>query len=176
MSHAIRPCQPSDFGRILEIINTAAEAYRGVIPDDCFHDPYMSEDELQSEIEAGIDFSGCDDGEQLLGVMGIQNVAGVTLIRHAYVDPGAQRSGVGAELLLHLKAKADRPVLIGTWRAATWAIAFYRKHGFSSVSDASIRPLLKKYWTVPEEQIINSCVLVETKYLDQFSNRHSLDL
>ncbi len=170
MTITIRPCQPSDFDRILEIINAASGAYRGVIPDDCFHDPYMSRDELKREIAAGIDFSCCDEGGKLLGVMGIQDVGDVTLIRHAYVDPGAQRSGVGAKLLAHLKTTTDRPILIGTWRAATWAIAFYCKHGFTLVDEGSIRPLLKKYWTVPEAQIINSCVLVETTCLDQFSS------
>ena len=169
MAHSITSCTSADFDRILAIINRAAEAYRGVIPDECFHDPYMSPTELTSEIAAGIDFSGCRDGEQLIGVMGIQDVDDVTLIRHAYVDPSAQRSGAGAALLDYLRGQTDKPILIGTWKAAAWAIAFYRQNGFALVAHGSIRPLLKRYWSVPETQIVNSCVLVEARHLDHFA-------
>ena len=135
MTHQITPCAPADFDRILEIINLAAEAYRGAIPDECFHEPYMPADELTSEIKAGIKFSGCTDNNALVGVMGIQNVDDVTLIRHAYVDPDAQRSGVGAALLNHLRNETEKPILIGTWKAATWAITFYRTNGFTLVDE-----------------------------------------
>ncbi len=167
MTHQIEPCTPTDFDRILDIINLASEAYRGVIPDACFHDPYMSGSELKREIAAGIRFSGYRENGRLIGVMGIQDVADVTLIRHAYVDPAAQRSGIGAKLLRHLKRQTDRSILIGTWKAATWAITFYRKHGFELVGDERIRPLLKGYWTVPEAQIINSCVLIDVRKPDR---------
>ncbi len=169
MTHKIQSCTPTDFARILEIINLAAEAYRGVIPDECFHDPYMPANELTSEIAAGISFSGCWNGDQLVGVMGIQDVEDVTLIRHAYVDPKAQRSGVGAALLSHLRDQTGRPILIGTWKAAVWATGFYCQNGFTLVKDELIKPLLKRYWTVPEAQIVNSCVLVESTHSDRFS-------
>lgn len=169
MTHKITSCTPADFARILQIINLAAEAYRGVIPDECFHDPYMPTNELKSEIVAGISFSGYWDGDQLMGVMGIQDVQDVTLIRHAYVDPRAQRSGVGAALLNHLRDQTDKPILIGTWKAAVWAIGFYCQNGFTLVKDESIRPFLKRYWNVPEAQIVNSCVLVEAIHSDRFS-------
>jgi GNAT superfamily N-acetyltransferase len=158
----IAACSASDFDRMLEIVNAAAEAYRGVIPDECFHDPYMPAAELSDEIAAGIEFSGCWQAGRLVGIMGIQNVADVTLIRHAYVDPTAQRAGIGAALLGHLQNKTDKPILIGTWKAAAWAIAFYEKHGFQRVGEDDIRPLLKRYWSVPDAQIANSCVLVES--------------
>lgn len=164
MTHKIVSCMQSDSDRILAIINDAAEAYRGVIPDACFHQPYMSAQELQSELAAGINFSGCVGDNQLFAVMGIQDVRDVTLIRHAYVDPKSQRTGAGAALLDHLKSQTKKPILIGTWKAATWAIAFYRKHGFTLAGDDEIRPLLKRYWTVPETQIVNSCVLVDERY------------
>ena len=168
MTHQIVRCTPSDFDRILQIINVAAEAYRGVIPDECFHDPYMPASELSSEIAAGIAFSGCHDGAELVGVMGIQEVKDVTLIRHAYVDPRAQRCGVGAGLLEHLRSQTNKPILIGTWKAATWAIGFYCKNAFTLVGDDAIRPLLQRYWAVPEAQIVNSCVLVETEHATLF--------
>lgn len=168
MTHQIVPCTPSDFDRILEIINRSAKAYSGVIPDECFHEPYMPAKELKSEIAAGIGFSGCRDGDRLIGVMGSQDVADVTLIRHAYVDPEAQRAGIGAALLNHLRSRTDKPILIGTWKAATWAVAFYCKHGFALVEESAIRPLLKRYWVVPEAQIVNSCVLIEIQYLNRF--------
>lgn len=172
MTDQIVACGPADFERILAIINDAAEAYRGVIPDDCFHAPYMAAAELRSEIAAGIAFSGCRDGARLVGVMGIQDVGDVTLIRHAYVDRTAQRGGIGARLLDHLRGQSDRPILIGTWKAATWAIDFYRKHGFALVDEDAIRPLLQRYWTVPEAQIVNSCVLVEERHLSSFGGHH----
>lgn len=163
MAHAgqIRPCTPADVEAIERIINDAAQAYRGVIPADCWHDPYMSRDEVASEIGAGVIFAGYERAETLIGVMGSQNVKDVTLIRHAYVSTTARRTGIGAALLAHLRAGTTRPVLIGTWAAATWAIDFYVKHGFRVVTEAEKDRLLKAYWTVPDRQIKTSVVLAD---------------
>jgi GNAT superfamily N-acetyltransferase len=144
---------------MLAIINAAAEAYRGVIPADRWHDPYMPADELDREIAAGVTFWGYEDGGELLGVMGIQPVRDVTLIRHAYVAPGTQRRGIGGALLEHLVRPAERPLLVGTWADAEWAISFYRRHGFELVSPEEKTRLLKTYWTIPERQIETSVVL-----------------
>jgi GNAT superfamily N-acetyltransferase len=165
----ITTCAPSDVERIREIINLAAEAYRGVIPAACFHEPYMGAGELDDEIAAGVRFSGWREDGRLVGVMGIQDVDDVTLIRHAYVEPAWQRAGIGAALLDHLRRQTGRAILIGTWKAATWAIGFYEKHGFERASEAAIRPLLQRYWTVPEAQVENSCVLVEARFSDRFN-------
>jgi GNAT superfamily N-acetyltransferase len=150
----IRRCDDADRDAILEIVNAAAEAYRGVIPADRWHDPYMPAAELDEEIAAGVAFWGYED-EQLLGVMGIQPVRDVELIRHAYVRPDTQGRGVGGALLEHLLRAATRPVLVGTWAAAEWAIRFYRNHGFEPAS----QDLLRTYWTIPERQIATSVVL-----------------
>ena len=155
----IRLCGPDETARILAIIVSAAEAYRGVIPDDCWHDPYMSLDDLEREIAAGVVFWGHDDEGELTGVMGIQQVLDVDLIRHAYVLPASQGRGVGSRLLAHLAQIATRPVLVGTWAAARWAIRFYQRHGFELVPDALKAPLLRTYWTIPERQIETSVVL-----------------
>src|SRR4051812_29026180 len=144
---------------MLAIINAAAEAYRDVIPADRWHDPYMPADELASEIAAGVIFWGYEDDGQLLGVMGIQPVRDVTLIRHAYVAPGTQRRGIGGALLEHLVRPGERPVLVGTWADAEWAISFYRRHGFELVSPEEKTRLLQAYWTIPERQIETSVVL-----------------
>lgn len=161
----IRRCTAEDFERILAIINDAAEAYRGIIPDDRWKDPYMPAGELADEIAAGIEFDGYEaEGAGLVGVMGIQPVEDVTLIRHAYVATGCQRSGIGAALLEGLLARQDRPVLIGTWAAAEWAIAFYRRHGFETVPAAEKSRLLRRYWTVPERQIETSVVLADARW------------
>ncbi len=130
----IRPLRPDELDRALTIINQAALAYKGVIPPDCWQEPYMPEAELRAEIAHGVDFWGYEAEGRLLGVMGRQDLVGVTLIRHAYVDPGAQRRGVGASLLAHLLAAIPGPVLVGTWAAAWWAIRFYEKHGFKLVT------------------------------------------
>lgn len=156
---AIQPCSSSDRPRILEIINEAAQRYRGAIPDDCFHEPYMSMEEFEAELKAGVEFWGVGNGGSLVGVMGIQPVQDVILIRHAYVAREAQGRGIGSRLLLHLLERADRPVLIGTWAAAAWAISFYRKHGFELVSPDETRHLLRTYWTVPPRQAEVSVVL-----------------
>jgi GNAT superfamily N-acetyltransferase len=157
----IRPVRADEFDTMLAIINDAAEAYCGVIPEDRWHDPYFSAEYLRSEIEAGVRFYGYEVDGELLGVMGVQDVADVTLIRHAYVSPRAQRSGVGGRLLRSLLAKTHKPVLIGTWADAHWAVAFYEKHGFRVTSRDETTRLLKRYWDIPERQVETSVVLVE---------------
>ena len=139
----IRPLNNEEIDRALAIINQAALAYKGVIPADCWHEPYMPEAELRAEIAAGVDFWGYEDEGRLLGVMGRQHLVGVTLIRHAYVDPGVQRQGVGARLLSHILQQAPGPVLVGTWAAAWWAIRFYEKHGFKLVTQVEKDRLLR---------------------------------
>jgi GNAT superfamily N-acetyltransferase len=155
---SIRPCADEERETTLAIVNAAAEAYRGVIPADCWHEPYMSAAELDREIEAGVVFWGYDDGGELVGVMGIQDVGDVNLIRHAYVRPGSQRRGIGAALLERLLG-TERPVLVGTWAAAEWAIDFYRRHGFELVAPERKADLLRTYWTIPDRQIETSVVL-----------------
>src|SRR4030088_520476 len=155
----IRPCRHDERAAILAIVNAAAEAYRGVIPEDCWHEPYMPAHELESEIAAGVEFWGCEADDALVGVMGIQRVRDVDLIRHAYVLPAHQRHGIGAALLQHLRHGSSRRMLIGTWAAAEWAIRFYCRHGFELVSPERKTALLKTYWTVPDRQIENSVVL-----------------
>jgi GNAT superfamily N-acetyltransferase len=154
----IRRCREDERDEILAIVNAAAEAYRGVIPADRWHDPYMPAAELDEEIAAGVEFWGYEDGE-LLGVMGIQPLQDVDLIRHAYVRPGRQRGGVGGALLEHLIRAATKPLLVGTWAAAEWAIAFYRRHGFTQVPPDEKTRLLSTYWNIPERQIETSVVL-----------------
>ena len=161
----IRRCTAHDFDRILAIVNDAAQAYRGIIPDDRWKDPYMPAEELAEEIAAGIEFDGYEvEGTGLAGVMGVQPVEDVTLIRHAYVATDHRRSGVGSALLQGLLARQDRPVLIGTWAAAEWAVAFYRRHGFETVPAAEKSRLLRRYWTVPERQIETSVVLADARW------------
>jgi GNAT superfamily N-acetyltransferase len=155
----IRPCDDQDRAAILEIINAAALAYRSVIPADRWHEPYMSVAKLDAELAAGVVFHGERADGELRGVMGIQDVGDVQLIRHAYVAPGAQGRGIGGALLDHLMRDRTGPVLVGTWAAARWAIAFYRRHGFAQVSDEDKTRLLRRYWTVPERQIETSVVL-----------------
>jgi GNAT superfamily N-acetyltransferase len=158
----IKPCTAADVEEIQRIVNDAATAYRGVIPADCWHEPYMPRGELDAAIAAGVRFSGYwDDDGALLGVMGIQDVADVTLIRHAYVRPGNQRRGVGAALLETLRAQAGaRTVLVGTWADAAWAIAFYERNGFRRLPASDTELLLRTYWEVSERQAAVSVVLV----------------
>ncbi len=155
----IRVCGVDEAGPILVIVNAAAEAYRGVIPDDCFHEPYMSLPELRSELAAGVSMHGFYADGALAGVMGIQPVGDVLLIRHAYVAPGRQKLGVGSRLLQHLTDRTTRRVLVGTWQAATWAVSFYERHGFAQVP-AEKDALLRAYWTVSARQVAASVVLV----------------
>ena len=157
----IRPCRAEENTRILGIVNAAAEAYRGEIPDDCWHEPYMSSSELEREIAAGVRFWGYGVDDELIGVMGIQRVRDVDLIRHAYVAPGNQGRGVGSALLAHLQGMTDGRILVGTWSDAKWAIGFYERHGFQLVSPAEKEALLGKYWTISNRQIETSVVLAK---------------
>jgi len=155
----IRLCRADERETILSIVNAAAEAYRGVIPVDRWHEPYMAPADLEREIAAGVGFWGYEADGALVGVMGIQPVRDVDLIRHAYVAPGSQRRGVGAALLEHLAPASARRVLVGTWAAAEWAIRFYRRHGFEPVPRERTAALLRTYWTIPDRQIESSVVL-----------------
>ena len=159
----IRALTDADLAEALAIVNAAAEAYRGIIPPDRWKEPYMPADELAAEIAAGIAFSGWDDGA-LQGVMGVQPVDDVILIRHAYVRPERQGRGIGTALLDALCRDADRPILIGTWAAATWAIGFYQARGFALVGEDEKARLLRRYWTVPERQIETSVVLADKRW------------
>jgi GNAT superfamily N-acetyltransferase len=158
---AIRRCTDDERETIAAIVNAAAEAYRGVIPADRWHEPYMREAQLAAEIAAGVVFWGYEQDGELAGVMGIQPVQDVDLIRHAYVRPGGQGRGVGGALLEHLRPLSRGRMLVGTWAAAEWAIRFYRRHGFAPVPDALIAPLLKRYWDIPERQVQTSVVLAD---------------
>ena len=149
---------------MLAIINAAAQAYKGVIPADRWHEPYMSRDELAHEMADGISFWIAEEGGRVVGVMGIQAKGDVALVRHAYVAPDAQRTGIGTSLLRHVQDLTGKPVLIGTWAAATWAIDFYRRNGFSVVSSGQKDRLLRKYWSIPERQIETSVVLADAKW------------
>jgi GNAT superfamily N-acetyltransferase len=157
----IRRCRDDEREAILAVVNQAAEAYRGVIPADRWREPYMPRAELDDEVAAGVAFWGYETGGELIGLMGIQPVRDVELIRHAYVLPGRQRHGVGGALLEHLVRLTTRPVLVGTWAAAEWAIDFYRRHGFELVSPERTATLLRRYWTIPERQIETSVVLAK---------------
>jgi GNAT superfamily N-acetyltransferase len=157
----LRPCDDRDLELICDIINDGAQAYKGIIPADFWRDPYMSRKELQHEIDDGVVFWGFEEAGTLAGVMGIQQVQDVTLIRHAYVRTGRQKRGIGAQLLSHLRELARGPVLIGTWADAVWAIRFYEKHCFRMVGPAEKDRLLKRYWIVLERQMKTSVVLAD---------------
>ena len=157
----IRRCRADELTTVLTIVNEAAEAYRGMIPADRWREPYMERRELESEIAGGIVFWGYEADGELVGVMGIQPLEDVDLIRHAYVAPRSQGRGVGGALLAHLQRLTDRQVLVGTWAAAEWAIRFYRRHGFEQVTTAQKDMLLKTYWTIPARQIETSVVLAK---------------
>jgi N-acetylglutamate synthase-like GNAT family acetyltransferase len=164
----IRPCAVGDFETIYEIINDAAKAYQGVIPADRWKVPYMSREELGEEIKAGVVFWGYKEKDQLLGVMGLQRVQDVTLIRHSYVRTVRRNQGIGGKLLSFLKAQTDRPLLVGTWAASFWAIGFYEKHGFKLVSPEEKNRLLKRYWSIPDRQVETSIVLADPKWFQVF--------
>lgn len=159
----IRQCSNDDFEMIYEIINDAALAYKGIIPKDRWKEPYMSREELRHEIDEGVVFWGYEEDGKLKGVMGIQDVQDVTLIRHAYVRTAERNKGIGSKLMSHLRQMPDRPILIGTWADAVWAIRFYEKHGFRLVSTEEKNCLLKKYWRIPERQVETSVVLAEKR-------------
>jgi len=155
----VRPCRDDEHETILAIVNAAAEAYRGVIPADRWHEPYMGSGELGAEIAAGVAFWGYEADGELVGVMGIQAMEDVDLIRHAYVLPERQGEGIGRALLDHLRGTSSRQILIGTWAAAEWAIRFYERNGFELVSPEQKSELLRTYWSIPERQIETSVVL-----------------
>ena len=160
----IRECAAGEFEAIYEIINDAAEAYRGIIPPDRWHEPYMPREELREEITAGVAFLGYEQDGELAGVMGTQDIQDVTLIRHAYVRTAQRSRGIGGELLARIMDDSTRPVLIGTWVDAVWAVRFYERHGFKVVSAQEKERLLHKYWSVPERQIETSVVLADQSW------------
>jgi N-acetylglutamate synthase-like GNAT family acetyltransferase len=162
----IRKARNADVPAMLAIINDAAQAYRGVIPPDRWHEPYMAREELESEIANGVEFWVLEE-DRLLGVMGIQDKADVALVRHAYVSTRLQRTGVGTTLLRHVLALTTRPVLIGTWADASWAIDFYRRNGFTVVSPEEKNRLLRTYWSIPDRQIETSVVLADRRWSER---------
>lgn len=162
----IRRCSEDDFKTIFEIINDAAQAYKGIIPAGSWKEPYMSEEELAHEIKDGVLFWGYEKGGQLLGVMGMQDVHDVTLLRHAYVRTDHSGKGIGSRLLLFLRGQTERPILVGTWADAVWAISFYQLHGFRLTSIKEKNRLLRKYWSIPLRQERASVVLAEDKWFE----------
>jgi len=162
----IRPCREREFETIFAIINDAAHAYRGIIPADRWKEPYMPREELRHEMDDGVIFWGYEEDGEILGIMGIQDVRDVTLMRHAYVRTARRNQGIGGKLLSVLRGKTTRPVLVGTWAAAVWAVRFYEKHDFRLVSTEEKNRLLKKYWSIPERQVETSVVLADRRWLD----------
>ncbi len=160
----IRRCDNSDFETILQIINDGAKAYDGIIPEDCRHDPYMGHEELEREIKDGVLFWGYAEEDRLTAVMGIQDKNDVTLIRHAYVRTTRQNQGIGGRLFRFLEASTTKPILIGTWSAAVWAIAFYEKNGYRRLKREETARLLKRYWTISERQAETSVVLADGQW------------
>jgi N-acetylglutamate synthase-like GNAT family acetyltransferase len=161
----IRASTDADLDAMLAIVNDAARRYEGAIPADRWHDPYMSADALAAEIASGVSFWVADDGGRVVGLMGIQDRGDVALVRHAYVASGAQRGGVGTRLLRHVTARVNKPILIGTWAAATWAIDFYRRNGYTVVSPAEKDRLLRTYWSIPARQVETSVVLADARWM-----------
>jgi GNAT superfamily N-acetyltransferase len=159
-----RPCSAADVPALFTIINDAAQAYKGIVPADRWHEPYMPREELETEIADGVAFWGAARDGRLLGVMGIQDRGDVTLIRHAYVRTSERRKGIGEALLRHLETLTAKPILIGTWSAATWAIAFYEKHGYRVLGRRETERLLRKYWRIPDRQVETSVVLVNPRW------------
>jgi N-acetylglutamate synthase-like GNAT family acetyltransferase len=162
----IRRSVDVDFAAILAIINDAARAYRGVIPSDRWHEPYMSTDKLAREIAEGVVFWVAEHDGRLSGLMGLQDKGDVALVRHAYVSPATQRSGVGTSLLHNVEGLVDKPILIGTWASASWAIEFYRRNGFTLVSSSEKDRLLRQYWSIPARQIETSVVLANGRWME----------
>ncbi len=153
-----------DFQTIHEIINDAAIAYKGIIPEDRWQEPYMPEEELKVQLNEGVQFWNYSENNEILGVMGIQYKNEVTLIRHAYVRTTSRGKGIGTKLLKYLIQMSETPVLIGTWADANWAIEFYIKHGFRLVSEEEKNRLLKTYWSIPERQVETSVVLASSDW------------
>jgi GNAT superfamily N-acetyltransferase len=160
----IRRFHEADLAATLAIVNDAAQAYRGVIPVDRWREPYMPAEELMEEIADGVVFWVAEDAGRLLGVMGIQDKRDVALVRHAYVAPTVQRKGVGTKLLRHVEGLTDRPLLIGTWADASWAIEFYRRNGFTVVPGKDKDALLRRYWSIPARQVETSVVLADRRW------------
>ena len=160
----IRECRTEDFDAMLRIINQGAQAYRAFIPPSEWHDPYMAADELRGELAAGVRFLGYAEEGALIGVMGLQDVLDVALIRHAYVLPGRQRRGVGSALHQELASQTERPLLVGTWAASSWPVRFYERLGYRVVSAAEGEALLRWYWSVPDSQIAASVVLADARW------------
>lgn len=155
----IRRCDDDDFEIIYEIINDAARAYEGIIPADLWREPYMSRGELRREINDGVVFWGWQEGDDLVGVMGIQDMQDVTLIRHSYVRTTKRNQGIGGKLLAYLREQTSRLMLVGTWAEAAWAIRFYENRGFRLVTAEEKDRLLQRYWSVPRRQVQTSVVL-----------------
>jgi N-acetylglutamate synthase-like GNAT family acetyltransferase len=162
----IRQSGEADFAAVLAIVNDAAQAYRDVIPVDRWHEPYMPSDELAREIAGGVVFWVAEEEGRVSGVMGIQDKGEVALVRHAYVAPTAQRTGVGTRLLRHVESLVDKPILIGTWASAAWAIDFYRRNGFTVVPSDDKDRLLRTYWSIPARQIETSVVLANRRWME----------
>ena len=162
----IRQCTEADIDSICLIVNNAAQAYKGKIPADCWKEPYMLKDELVHEIEEGVSFWGYEENGEICGVMGIQNISDVSLIRHAYVRTEKRGEGIGSILLSSLCKKTNLPILVGTWVDAVWAISFYQKHNFRLVGSEEKNRLLKKYWSISERQIETSIVLADERWFD----------
>jgi GNAT superfamily N-acetyltransferase len=156
---SIEKCGPRDVPEILSIVNEAAEAYRGAIPPDCWKEPYMPVEELEQELADGVEFWGLREGKRLVGIMGLQAVGDVALVRHAYTRKSAQGKGTGTALIAHLLSLTGRPVLVGTWKAATWALRFYERRGFRLVTDDEKADLLRRYWKISDRQLEESVVL-----------------
>jgi GNAT superfamily N-acetyltransferase len=161
----VRRSTAADVPAIFAIVNDAARAYRGVIPADRWHEPYMPKEELEREIAAGIDFWVAEEGGKVLGVMGMQDKGDVALVRHAYTASAAQRKGIGSALLRHIERLTPKPVLIGTWADAKWAIDFYVRNGYTVVSHADKERLLRQYWSIPARQIETSVVLADRRWM-----------
>jgi N-acetylglutamate synthase-like GNAT family acetyltransferase len=162
----IRKCVDADLPAMLAIVNDAAQAYRGVIPADRWHEPYMPRDEMLKEIAAGVVFWVAEEEGRLLGVMAIQDKGDVALVRHAYVASTTQRKGVGTQLLGHVTGLANKPLLIGTWADASWAIGFYRRNGFTVVPGDEKDRLLRAYWSIPDRQVETSVVLADRRWME----------
>ena len=165
MIFMIAPCTAIDFNDILAIVNDGASAYRGVIPEDRWHERYMTAEELEKQIAEGVQFWKYSQGNEIAGVMGIQIKEDVTLIRHAYVRTVQRKAGIGSSLLEHLRGMAQTPILIGTWADASWAIAFYQKHGFRLLPETEKNNVLVKYWSIPNRQIATSVVLADARWM-----------
>ena len=160
----IRKCTQQDLSVMYEIINDAAQAYKGVIPEDRWHEPYMPIEELKDEMDDGVEFWGYVETGELIGVMGLQDKGDVYLIRHAYVRTSRRNHGIGTKLLHHLELITTKSILVGTWIDATWAIRFYEKNGYRALSRPETERLLKKYWKIPERQVVTSVVLANPKW------------